>query len=234
MPRPVLSWNRVGSWWKSIRLPANCLIFLRMKLSPWNIWPGAPVPLRLFLTCVLLRAGRLLSCRAVPCRVFPTAFNNRINRFAQALIGLGCGKGQRMTILAVSPVYETPPWGVTDQPAFLNQVVMGFTTVSPHRLLDKLKRIEKQMGRQETIRFGPRLIDLDILLYGQRILQTHRLQIPHPRMLERAFVLVPLVEISPQITIPGTGKTAADYLALIDTTGINRVEPGDILPEEPS
>ena len=133
-----------------------------------------------------------------------------------------------------SGIYETPPWGVTDQPAFLNQVVMGCTTVSPYRLLDALKRIEKQMGRQGTIRFGPRLIDLDILLYGQRIVTTKRLQIPHPRMLERAFVLVPLVEISPQITIPGTGKTAADYLALIDTTGINRVEPGDILPEEPS
>lgn len=130
-----------------------------------------------------------------------------------------------VTNLDCSSIYETPPWGVTDQPAFLNQVVRGNTLIPPHRLLDQLKRIEKKMGRQETIRFGPRLIDLDILLYGQRVVRSRRLQIPHPRMLERAFVLVPLVEISPGVIIPGTGNTARACLEHVDTNDIRKIEP---------
>lgn len=120
-----------------------------------------------------------------------------------------------------SSIYETPPWGVLDQPRFLNQVIKGITTLSPLRLLDKLKAIEKTMGREQTIRFGPRIIDLDILLYGEHLIDYRRLQVPHPRMLERAFVLLPLVELSPGLVIPGIGLPVEDTLAGLDTNGIS-------------
>ena len=119
-----------------------------------------------------------------------------------------------------SSIYETPPWGVLDQPHFLNQVVKGTTTLSPLRLLDRLKTIEQAMGREETVRFGPRVIDLDILLYGGRIINYRRLQVPHPRMLERAFVMLPLAELSPGLVIPGKCMPVEDILANLDITGI--------------
>lgn len=153
-------------------------------------------------------------------------------------LALGSNLGQRMDnlnmaldhisseirILKRSSVYETPPWGVTEQPRFLNQVIQGVTFLPPHALLDFLKKIEKNMGRIETVRFGPRIIDLDILLYGERVVNTQRLQIPHPRMHERAFVLVPLAEIEPYLDIPGQRKTAADLLSGLDQDGIIKVE----------
>ncbi len=121
-----------------------------------------------------------------------------------------------------SSIYETPPWGVIDQPYFLNQVIRGRTTLSPLRLLDSLKAIEQNMGREKTIRFGPRIIDLDILLYDNRIINYRRLQVPHPRMHERAFVLGPLNELSPGLVIPGIDLPVEDVLARLDTSGIKR------------
>jgi len=121
-----------------------------------------------------------------------------------------------------SSIYETPPWGVLDQPYFLNQVIRGSTTLSPLRLLNRLKAIERDMGREETVRFGPRIIDLDILLYGERVINYRRLQVPHPRMLERAFVLVPLAELSPGMVIPGSGVPVEDLLTKLDTAGIKQ------------
>lgn len=123
--------------------------------------------------------------------------------------------------LHYSSIYETPPWGVLDQPHFLNQVLRGSTTLSPLIMLDQLKTIEKTMGRQETIRFGPRIIDLDILLYGERVIHHQRLQVPHPRMLERAFVMLPLAELSPGLVIPGDGRPVDEVLLSLDTTGIS-------------
>ena len=121
-----------------------------------------------------------------------------------------------------SSIYETPPWGVLDQPQFLNQVINGYTSLTPLRLLEGLKAIERDMGREETVRFGPRLIDLDILLYGERVINYRRLQVPHPRMLERAFVLVPLAELSPGLAIPGSGVLVEDALAHLDTSSIKQ------------
>ncbi len=123
-------------------------------------------------------------------------------------------------ISTVSGVYETPPWGVLDQPRFLNQVIRGKTSLPPLYLLNHLKRIEKQMGRVKTVRFGPRMIDLDILLFGERVIDYKRLQVPHPRMLERAFVLVPLAEISPDVIVPGENRPVVEILAELDQTGI--------------
>ena len=99
---------------------------------------------------------------------------------------------QKMVILKESSIYQTAPWGYLDQPAFLNQVIEAQTDLSPLNLLGFLKDTEKALGRQANFRYGPRLIDLDILFYGSRVIQTPRLQIPHPRIAQRAFVLVPL------------------------------------------
>ena len=90
------------------------------------------------------------------------------------------------------------------------------------RLLNFLKKIEAQMGREKTFRYGPRLIDLDILAYDQLVIRTKRLEIPHPRIAERAFVLVPLVEIAPEWVHPGLGKTARELLQEISTEGVRR------------
>jgi len=122
-------------------------------------------------------------------------------------------------ISAASSIYETPPWGVVDQPRFLNQVIKGNTSLAPMNLLYELKAIERLMGRRETVRYGPRIIDLDILLYGDRVINYNRLQVPHPRMLERAFVLVPLAEISPGLVIPGRNWPLEEYLKNMDLAG---------------
>lgn len=129
-------------------------------------------------------------------------------------------------IITESGIYETPPWGVADQPRFLNQVIKGSTDLAPLWLLNHLKAVERQMGRVKTVRFGPRIIDLDILLYGDRTIDYKRLQVPHPRMLERAFVLVPLAEISPGLIIPGSKKPVVELLAEIDQSGIVKLDRG--------
>lgn len=145
----------------------------------------------------------------------------RMDNLSQALKNIS----SEINILKRSGVYETPPWGVTEQPRFYNQVIQGTTLLPPHALLDFLKKIERKMGRVKTIRFGPRMIDLDILLYGERIVSSRRLQIPHPRMHERAFVLVPLAEIEPSLSIPGQRQTVVELLNGLNQDGITRVEP---------
>ena len=133
--------------------------------------------------------------------------------------------GDLVRITVASSVYETQPWGVLDQPRFLNQVIKGCTSLAPMNLLYELKAIERLMGRRETERYGPRIIDLDILLYGERVIHYNRLQVPHPRMLERAFVLVPLAEITPGIVIPGSQFPVESLLQQIDQTGVGKFAP---------
>lgn len=126
-----------------------------------------------------------------------------------------------------SPVYETPPWGYEQQPSFLNQVISGKTGLTPQALLKFAKEIEHKMGRQETFRNGPRVIDIDILVFGDLTLNTPDLVIPHPRMAERAFVLVPLVDIAPQLLIPGQKLQAIDLLQTLDRSGIQKISADD-------
>ena len=129
--------------------------------------------------------------------------------------------------LRSSPIYETPPWGFTGQPAFLNMVLKGETDLAPPALLSHLKHLETQLGRIPSIRYGPRQIDMDILFYDELILATPGLTIPHPHLQERAFVLVPLADLEPGLVHPVLGKSVRELLAAVDTTGVKRLEPID-------
>lgn len=126
----------------------------------------------------------------------------------------------RIGIVRESPIYVTPPWGYTDQPDFLNQVIEVETLLHPIPLLHHLKDIEAEMGREITFRNGPRIIDLDILFYGQDVYEGEWLQIPHPRLQERAFVLVPLNDLAPDFIHPVLNESVHDMLAKVDSTGV--------------
>lgn len=126
-------------------------------------------------------------------------------------------------IVKVSSLYSTPPWGKIDQPPFLNAVAEVRTQRSPKALLDLCLDTEIQLKRVRGERFGPRLIDVDVLLYGARSIKEPGLEIPHPRMLLRAFVLVPLAEIAPNLTIRNV--TLASHLIGLDRSGIEKLTP---------
>jgi 2-amino-4-hydroxy-6-hydroxymethyldihydropteridine diphosphokinase len=121
----------------------------------------------------------------------------------------------------VSHIYETPPWGITDQPKFLNQVIKATTLLSPQDLLKAAKDIEVKLGRVPSEQYGPRLIDIDILVYGCHEVSSPDLTIPHPHLTERAFVMVPLAEIAPDLTLPGEDeRTISVRLQALDRRGI--------------
>jgi 2-amino-4-hydroxy-6-hydroxymethyldihydropteridine diphosphokinase len=141
-------------------------------------------------------------------------------------LGLGTNLGDRLANLraaltALSPVrcssvYETEPWGVEDQPRFFNIACCLTTELSPEALHAWTKSLEQQLGRAAGgQRWGPRLIDIDLLTYDDRVLVTPSLTIPHPRIQARAFVLKPLAELAPGLSIPGLDGTVADLLAAI-------------------
>ncbi|MDP1546620.1 MAG: 2-amino-4-hydroxy-6-hydroxymethyldihydropteridine diphosphokinase [Anaerolineales bacterium] len=127
----------------------------------------------------------------------------------------------QMSVKKKSLVYETPPWGYADQPAFLNQVVMAETYMEPEPLLGHLKRLETALGRVASFQNGPRLIDIDILFYDDAILDSPPLVIPHPRLHQRAFVLVPLNDIASDFVHPVLGKQVGELLLDVDRLNIN-------------
>lgn len=158
-----------------------------------------------------------------------------------AYIGLGTNLGDRelnlrtalkelgtlptIELCRMSSLYETAPVGLTEQPDFLNQVVSVRTTLSPRQLLNALLHIENKMGRTRTIRWGPRVIDLDLLVYGNAQVEMPGLTVPHPRLRERAFVLTPLAEIAPALILPGGEETIESLSGKLGKIGnIRRVE----------
>ena len=128
-------------------------------------------------------------------------------------------------VLRASSIYRTPAWGRTDQPDFLNGVLAIETSLPPPALLDRLLGIERAFGRrrdEEAGRWGPRTLDLDLLAYGDLVLEQPGLSLPHPRLHERAFVLVPLAEIAADPVIPGRGRVG-QLLAEVDASGIEAI-----------
>lgn len=127
-------------------------------------------------------------------------------------------------VVAVSSLYRTPPWGKTDQPDFLNAAAEVRTELEPRDLLDLCLEIERSLKRVRRERWGPRLIDIDILIYGDKTCSADDLRIPHPRMTERAFVLVPLAEIAPDLKVEGS--TIRALLTQVDPSNIERLPGG--------
>lgn len=160
-------------------------------------------------------------------------------------LGLGSNTGDRfgnlreavkrlapqVRVEALSTVYDTQPVGYVPQPSFLNAVVQGETDLPPRDLLSFVKGIEEGMGRTPAVRYGPRLIDIDILLYGEERVETPELTIPHPRLAERAFVLMPLAELEPHVIVPGLERTVAELAA--EAPGLDGVRWYGPLPQVP-
>jgi len=124
-------------------------------------------------------------------------------------------------ICNVSPLYKTPPWGITSQNRFINACVEIATLLTPFELLLQCQSIETRLKRKRTMRWGPRTIDIDILTYQGFVSRDATLSVPHPRMLERAFVLVPLADIVPDLII--VGKQVSHWCNAVDQTGIERL-----------
>ena len=126
----------------------------------------------------------------------------------------------QMSVKKKSSIYETPPWGFKDQAAFLNQVVKVETYLKPEALLSHLKRLEMALGRVPSFENGPRLIDIDILFFDDVVMDTPPLVIPHPRLHERAFVLVPLADLAPDLVHPVLHKSVSELLDGVDRSEI--------------
>ncbi|HEY3456387.1 MAG TPA: 2-amino-4-hydroxy-6-hydroxymethyldihydropteridine diphosphokinase [Bryobacteraceae bacterium] len=135
-------------------------------------------------------------------------------------------ESERIHVVERSSIYETEPQDVTDQPWFLNMAVACETRCFPLQLLTAVRDVERQMGRVRRIRRGPRVIDIDILLFGNNaVMDTPRLIVPHPRMLERRFVLEPLLEIAPDLVHPVTRRPLRDYLSGVKTQKLRLKRP---------
>ena len=140
--------------------------------------------------------------------------------FERALASLAAHP--ELELVARSSIYCTPPWGPVAQPPFLNMAALARTRLSPHALLDLCLAIERQQGRVRAERYGPRTLDIDILAYDQLSVEDERLTLPHPRLLERAFALVPLAEIAPDLMIGDV--RAEDAAARLDRTGVEKLD----------
>ncbi|HSX45892.1 MAG TPA: 2-amino-4-hydroxy-6-hydroxymethyldihydropteridine diphosphokinase [Candidatus Saccharimonadia bacterium] len=121
----------------------------------------------------------------------------------------------KLTNLKMAPLYRSKPAGYTEQPDFLNTAASGQTRLEPQELFEFAKQVEKQVGRIERFRWGPREIDIDIIFYGDRVIKNEKLEIPHPRFAERDFVLQPLADLNPDLKDPRSGQTVSQLLAAV-------------------
>lgn len=144
---------------------------------------------------------------------------------ANRLIATKCGH-----LMAASAVYETAAWGNTEQDSFLNQAISISTQLSPQNLLEELKNIERELGRADTTKWGPRIIDIDILLYGNHIVDLPDLSVPHPYLHERKFALLPLAEIAPDVLHTSLNQTIGQLLYQCQDAG--EVTPYTYHPEQ--
>lgn len=151
--------------------------------------------------------------------VFIALGSNLGDRLANLRAAVG-GLFPRAPVCRISSVYETPPWGVLDQPYFLNMVVEAQTSLAPRELLDYLKALEVKIGREKTVLNGPRKIDLDILLYENQIYNDEQLAIPHPRLRGRGFALLPLAELAANLIHPVFRLRISGLLKECDTHNI--------------
>ncbi|MCX8033876.1 MAG: 2-amino-4-hydroxy-6-hydroxymethyldihydropteridine diphosphokinase [Thermodesulfovibrio sp.] len=145
-------------------------------------------------------------------RVYLLLGSNLGDRAKNIEIAISELKNCGLTISRRSSFYNTSPWGYKEQPEFLNIAIECFTSLSPFALLEEIKKIEKKMGRKDTIRYGPRIIDIDIIFYNNLILKTDKLIIPHPLMHKRDFVLKPLCEIAPDFVHPDLKLSVKELL----------------------
>ncbi len=187
-----------------------------VRASPFPAYTACPV------VCILLhRKGSKVSLESVVAYLgLGSNLGNRQDNLASAMALLS----QRLRMGAVSSIYDTEPVGETEQPRFLNMVCQVNTRLAPPELLTLAKAIESKLGRSGRTN-APRAIDIDILFYDEVVIETEGLVIPHPRLAERAFVLVPLAEIAPDLVHPVNGKTVKELLAGVDgTQGVTKWE----------
>lgn len=173
-----------------------------------------------------------------------------MNQEESIFLGLGSNLGDRerqlcealdllhasvdIAVMAVSSVYETEPWGMKAQPAFLNMACRIETALSQEALLCAVLAVERRLGRCRAGRWGPRTVDIDILLWGQTLHRSRHLSIPHPHLHERLFVLAPLAEMAPQMNVPGLNRRIKDLLERCPDTGaIKRIKSGVDLWRKP-
>lgn len=142
----------------------------------------------------------------------------RLENLKQAVASLS----PQMVVKAKSHIYETPPWGFEDQPMFLNQAVKVQTYLDPEPLIKHIKRLEIALGRRESFQNGPRSIDIDILFYDDLVLDTLVLTLPHPRLHERGFVLLPMMDIAPDLVHPVTQRSIREMAASSNLSGITQ------------
>ncbi|HUA20181.1 MAG TPA: 2-amino-4-hydroxy-6-hydroxymethyldihydropteridine diphosphokinase [Bryobacteraceae bacterium] len=155
--------------------------------------------------------------------VYLSLGSNLGNREAHLRDALARLEAAQVQVLRRSSVYETEPQDLRNQPWFLNLVVEAETRLFPLQLLARLQDIEHEMGRRRITPKGPRTIDLDILFFGTFVIHTKELQVPHPRLDQRRFVLEPLAEIAPSLRHPVTGRTAREMLAAVEPQTVRRV-----------
>jgi 2-amino-4-hydroxy-6-hydroxymethyldihydropteridine diphosphokinase len=158
----------------------------------------------------------------------------------EVFLGLGSNQGNKIeyltkscglvsehigTVIGLSSLYTTKAWGKTDQEDFVNQVIRVWTELEPKQLLNEITAIESRLGRKRTEKWGPRTIDIDILYYGNLIMDNEEIQIPHPELTERRFVLVPLVELAPDFLHPIFRLSNKELLAFCeDKLEVNKIE----------
>ncbi len=203
--------------------------------------------------CDRLAKSIFLDTPLLACYIFHNALRHILRHWtkhsviSEVLLSLGSNIGQRLDNLqravdalgqyiaveALAPIYETEPWGLTEQPEFLNSCLKGKTRLDPESLLVVCKEIEINMGRAPGIRWGPRLIDIDILYFNAIELKTNRVQIPHPEIAERAFVLAPLTDIAPDHHDPVRGQRVSEMLANISREGVKKVPLGEKMLRRP-